>query len=174
MEELVIRAQNGDKQAFCLLIQSVKASLYRTARAFLKKESDCSDAIQETILKAYESIERLKKPAYFKTWITRILINQCKKMLLKQKKMVSLEEYDKVPVSHSKEFEKIEVRELLDHLEESHRIVISLYYFEKYPLHEIAQILQIPEGTVKSRLFRARQNLEELMTRGRKLVVFGE
>ena len=76
-EKLVIKAQNGDKEAFTSLIQKYKKEMYCIAKSRLDTEVDIDDAIQETLYKAYVNIRRLKDPKYFKTWIIRILYNNC-------------------------------------------------------------------------------------------------
>ena len=78
MEELVERAKNKDKDAFSELIMNVKKELYLVAKLKLKNEDDISDAIQETLLKSYKNIRKLKNNNMFKTWIIKILINECK------------------------------------------------------------------------------------------------
>jgi len=82
----VKKAKKGNKDSFINLINYCEASLYRISSAILKKDEECVDAIQEAILKAYYSIHKLKEPSYFKTWITRILINECYKILNNKKK----------------------------------------------------------------------------------------
>jgi RNA polymerase sigma-70 factor (ECF subfamily) len=174
LEVLVSKARQGDKQAFCQLIREIKFSLYRTSRAILKTDSDCADAIQETILKAYESIGQLRKPGYFKTWITRILIHECYRIIEKRKKVISLDDAQIYLRSNHQEMEKIEIRELIDRLEEDQRIIITLYYFEQYSLKEIAELLEIRENTAKTRLHRARQALEKLFHGEKKEVQIHE
>ncbi|WP_052807383.1 sigma factor [Risungbinella massiliensis] len=89
-ELLVKRAQKGDQSAFVELIDQSEQSLYHVAIAILKKDEDCVDAIQDTILKAYQKLVQLKKPKHFQTWLTRILINQCYKIFNQRKKVINL------------------------------------------------------------------------------------
>ena len=77
MEELVEKAKNKDKNAFSELIINVKKELYLVAKLKLKNEDDISDAIQETLLKSYKNIRKLRKNDMFRTWIIKILINEC-------------------------------------------------------------------------------------------------
>ena len=87
MELLLIRrAQKGDTDAFVTLIERNKKSLYKIAKSYLKNEEDIADVIQDTILSAYEHIKELRKTAYFRTWITRILINHCNDLRKQQKR----------------------------------------------------------------------------------------
>ena len=77
MENLVKKAKSGDSGAFAQLIRMNTQSMYKVAWAYLKNDEDVADAIQETILKCYEKLSTLKKDSYFKTWMIRILINNC-------------------------------------------------------------------------------------------------
>lgn len=153
-ENDVLLAQSGDQEAFIRLINSCESSLYRVAKGFLKEDSDCADVIQETILKSYKSICKLKNPAYFKTWLIRILINACNDMLRTNQKSFPLETIENMADSSVDNFE--ELREAIIQLNEKYRTVVGLFYFEGCSIKEIAEILTIREGTVKSRLNRAR------------------
>lgn len=156
---LVKRAQNGDKDAFVQLMEKNKLSLYKIAKSYLKSEEDIADVMQDTILSAYEHIRDLKWAAYFKTWITRILINHCNDLLKQQKRLIPiLFEDDRTaaaPVS-DRGFYK-----LLEELPEDLRILFLLYYGEGFHIREIAQILDMNENTVKSKLQRGRKRLKE-------------
>lgn len=92
MEEIMTKVQNGNKEAFSELILSVRSSLYKTAKSKLKNEEDVKDAVQTTILKAYTNIGELKEAKYFKTWITRILINECNIMYRNNEKNIKIVE----------------------------------------------------------------------------------
>ena len=93
MKSLVKRAQRGDDQAFVELIEENKQAMYKIAVGILKNDFDAADAIQESILTCYEKLRELKKAQYFKTWLLRILINNCNQMLREQKKVVGIEAY---------------------------------------------------------------------------------
>ena len=81
------------KDVFIKEVRDAEAMLYHISKSILKNDSDCGDAVQETILKAYEKLPTLKKEKYFRTWITRILINECKGILRKRKNVIPYEEY---------------------------------------------------------------------------------
>ena len=81
------------KDVFIKEVRDAEAMLYHISKSILKNDSDCGDAVQETILKAYEKLSTLKKEKYFRTWITRILINECKGILRKRKNVIPYEEY---------------------------------------------------------------------------------
>ena len=93
MKSLVKRAQRGDDQAFVELIEENKQAMYKVAVGILKNDFDAADAIQQSILTCYEKLKELEKAQYFKTWLLRILINNCNQMLREQKKVVGIEDY---------------------------------------------------------------------------------
>ncbi|MBH5316385.1 sigma-70 family RNA polymerase sigma factor [Paenibacillus sp. GSMTC-2017] len=161
LEYAIKRACKGDKEAFVTAVRSVEASLYRVAKAIVKSDEDCADAMQETLLIAYRNVRTLREPKWFKTWIIRILIHECSRIMRKKKPSVPLSELH--TTSHDDPYSRIDTKQLVDMLEEELRIVIVLYYFEDLPLKEVAQVLGQPEGTVKSRLYRARIQLAELL-----------
>ena len=99
MDNLVKRAQRGDADAFAELIQSQMQNMYKTARAMLRDDEDAADAISDTILVCWEKLKQLKKEEFFKTWMTRILINKCNDYLRQRKKVYPVEEVEATPVS---------------------------------------------------------------------------
>lgn len=153
-------AKKGDKAAFVRIIEENKASMYRVAVSILNNEQDVEDAFQNTIIKAYEGIGSLKKNEYFKTWLIRILINECNAILRSNKKIVHVEEFDD---KASNDFSNLELTNAVNSLDEDLRVVTTLFYFEDIPQKDIANILSIPEGTVRSRLSRARNKLYEML-----------
>lgn len=153
-------AKKGDKSAFVRIIENNKASMYRVAVSILNNEQDVEDAFQNTIIKAYEGIVSLKKNQYFKTWLIRILINECNAIFRSNKKIVHVEEFDD---KASNDFSNLELTNAVNSLDEDLRVVITLFYFEDIPQKDIANILSIPEGTVRSRLSRARNKLYEML-----------
>ncbi len=158
---LVKRAQKGDTEAFIQLIENHKISLYKTAKSYLKNEDDVADAMQDTILSAFEHMEDLKNVRYFKTWITRILINQCTDLLRQRKRCVLVEwagDTQTATPENDRGF-----YELLEDLPENYRTIFLLYYGEGFHTKEIAQILEMNENTVKSRLKRGRKKLEQVL-----------
>lgn len=155
-------ARQGDKEAFVYLIKAVQQSLFVVARSIVKNDDDCADAMQETIAKAFSNVHTLKKPAYFKTWIIRILINECNR-IIKKKKRVYPVPYDMRNSSYKGNYEQIEMFEVIDKLDEQLQTIVTLFYLEDLSVKEISKVLEVSEGTVKSRLFRARQQLSELV-----------
>lgn len=158
----VKKAKRGSNEAFVNLIKNQETSMYRVAKAFLKSDIDCADVIQETILKSYSTIATLNEPAYFKTWLIKILINECNRMLKQRKKIVPMEQIVEQSFQNT-DFQKIEIVEAVDALENDLRLPVILHYYEDLPLKEIAQVMELPEGTVKSRLSRARTKLAQFL-----------
>ncbi|ANF97432.1 sigma-70 family RNA polymerase sigma factor [Paenibacillus bovis] len=153
--EEVIRAQQGDQQAFTKLIHRLDMNLYRLARSILRNDEDCADAIQETIVKAYLSLAQLRQPKAFKSWIYRILINECYATLRRQERVVSTGEEISIADVHNY-YERVDLLEVVDQLDQELRAAVILYYFEDIAVRDIAKLLAISPGTVKSRLYRAR------------------
>jgi RNA polymerase sigma-70 factor, ECF subfamily len=156
-------AKKGDKDAFKRLIDKYKFSLYIVARGFLKQKVDIEDALQETIIKSYKGIVNLRKNEFFKTWIIRIMINECTKILQKKKSLIYLEDAAITEDEDRNEVSQMEIMDVINSLDEDLRIVTLLFYYEDLPQKEIAQVLNIPSGTVRSRLFRAKERLRALL-----------
>ncbi len=161
MTGLVRRAQAGDKEAFVDLIESCKQGLYKTALAMLRNEADAADAIQDTVLKSYENLQSLRKPNFFKTWLTRILINQCNRILKGRGYMVPIDEHPELEYTGQDTSGK-DFIELLNKLEEQYRIVLYLFYVEEFSIREISVILDMNENTIKTRLSRGRGSFRKL------------
>lgn len=159
--ELAERAMRGDAEAFVSLMELHKASLYRTAYAFLKSEHAAVEAVQEVTARAFKNIRRLKEPAYSKTWLTRIMINYCQDELKKTRREPVT---DRMPESISKQDDDLLIiEEALLALPDPSRRLIHLKYFEDMKIKEIAEIEQVPEGTVKSRLHKSLRALREFI-----------
>lgn len=161
MDDLVSRAKKGDPDAFTDLMHSQMQSMYKTARSILSRDADAADAVSETILTCWEQMGSLKYNRYFKTWMTRILINKCYELIRKNRIISSdakLPEQGYFEIS----YENIEWKETLDSIPEKYRLVMMLYYVEGFKVSEISKILEISEGTVKSRLARGRDNLKNI------------
>lgn len=153
-------AKKGDHEAFMALIHTEKMKMYRIAKAMLRDETNIEDAIQTTILKAYENIKKLKKEDFFQTWLIRILINECNNIIRSYKKIIVIEDHDNSMVAFDR-YEDIDLCNAIQSLTEELRAVTVLYYYEDMNQESIATLLEIPKGTVKSRLSRAREQLEE-------------
>ncbi|MEW9122464.1 MAG: sigma-70 family RNA polymerase sigma factor [Thermotaleaceae bacterium] len=160
----VYKARKGDKEAFLSLIDENRLNIYRVARGILSNEEDIKDAIQNTIIKAFENIHTLKNDQYFKTWLIRILINECNETLRKNKRNISLDEkIDGISEEYTDSYENMDLIGAINSLSEDLRVTITLFYFDDISVKTVAEILGTSEGTVKSRLSRAREKLKELL-----------
>lgn len=157
-------AKNGDSDAFVRLMELHKLSLYKVGRSYLKTEDDIADAMQETILKAYHSIHKVKENHFFKTWLTRIMINECINILRKNQRMIPVEEFaPDVLIKEEKFFEGHGLFEKVQKLPKEIAQVIVLFYYEDHSCQTIAKMLDIPESTVRTRLNRGRNRLRNLL-----------
>ena len=160
MERLVRKAQRGDKNAFMDLIEENQLALYRAAKAILHREEDVEDAVQETICKAFYKLSDLRQPKYFKTWLTRILINCCYDLLRQQKGLVPLEILPEEGMNEERET-SLDVQQVLRDLGENDRLTLTLYYLNDISVKDIAGMLAISEGAVKQRLSHGRKKFRE-------------
>jgi len=166
METLVKRAQKGDAEAFISLIEENKMSLQRIAFGYLGNDEDVADAMQDTILNAFEHISTLKKSWYFRTWLVRILINNCTRIYRQSRKHIGFDEQVEMAACQM-DCADIEFQELLRSLPEDSRIIFQLYFGEQFTTKEIAAILDIKENTVKSKIHRGKKQLFEELQNGR-------
>jgi len=168
--ELVRAAQSGDDEALVTLLRDIEHHVYRTAYYVLGNEQDALDATQEALIRIYTKIRSYEEKALFKTWVQRIVTNICIDKFRKNKPTVSIEESEPHLI-YSKDVEEEvmttymaqEVREAIDRLPNHHRTVIVLRYLQDLSYNEIADCLNLPLNTVKSYLFRARQQLQSLL-----------
>lgn len=170
-EEQVKSAIKGDEKAFEDLMDLCKESLYRTAFAYTKNEHDALDVLQDTVYKAYISIDKLKNPKYFKTWLTKILINNAIDFINKEKKIISIVDNMKISATKSEVSrvdEKLDILSSIDRLEDKHRKVIILKYFQDLTITEIAEVMSCPIGTVKTYLNKALGKLR--ITMGKEII----
>lgn len=138
--------------------------MYRYALGMLRNPEDAKDAVGETVLKAYAHLEQLKKPDRFKAWIMSILSNEIRTMASKRSRVELSEDmtrYGQMAPETDKSLWYL-VMELPDEF----RDMVILYYYEGFQTKEIAQMLNLPEGTVKSRLGRARAKLKNALEEG--------
>ena len=161
-EKLVKKAIKGNKKAYGMLVETYQTYLYQTAFLYVKNEQDALDAVQNCVMKGMVAISKLREPAYFKTWLTKILINGIYRAKEKTVPIVSLEEYqEKAPEDSFLAEERIDLYEAIDLLRSAYKNVIILYYFSNMRIKEIADIMDIPEGTVKGYLARAKKELKK-------------
>ena len=159
MNLLINKARRGDKEAFVDLMKVNELALYKVAKSILKNDADVEDAMQETILTALEKITSLKEESYFKTWLTKILINKCNDILRKNKITVQMEEF--YDAGYTENFmDHISMKEGLKILTQEQQLVLDLYYVMGFNAREISEMLSEKESTIKVRLFRSRNKLK--------------
>ena len=152
------------KEKLGALIIDSERQMYVTARSILSEDEDCADAIQETIVKAFSKINSLKQDAYAKTWLIRILINECYNVLRQQSRQIPMDVEGEMAAKAAVEPKDYsDLYRAVSQLQEDLRMPVVLYYGEDFSVREIAQVLEISEGAVQKRLARARQKLKCLL-----------
>ena len=153
IEYLAEKASKGNEECFVVLCNMLKTKLFRTAKGILGNETLALDAVSEAVFRAFKGIKQLREPKYAETWFIRILLNATNDIHRRQKYEIVTE-----TVPESQYFDnhhELEFKQMIDSLQPDLRKIISLKFYSNYSLKEIAAILEIPEGTVKSRLNRA-------------------
>lgn len=149
------------KKEFIDKVLETELTLYHVSKSILQNNTDCKDVVQEAILKAYEKRNSLRNVAFFKTWLVRITINECYSFKRKHKNTIPYEDLsiaqDGLNEIHTNLYLAIQ------QLDEKRRLPIVLYYIDGYSLSEIARILKIPNGTIKSRLSKGRKEIKEYL-----------
>ncbi len=158
-EILIQKAKMKNSDAFTELMRSQMQSMYRTAKAILMNDEDVSDAIQDTLLICWEKLDELRENQYFKSWMTKILVNNCYGIIRRNRRITYTNELPENICEES--VSNIEWKEALSSIDEKYRIVLILYYSEGFRTKEIAKILGITDSTVRTRLFRGREQLAE-------------
>ena len=154
------------KGEFTKLIEENKLKFYKTAKVILKNDDDIYDALQEALISMYQNYEQLKDKKYFSTWATRIVINKCYDLLRKNRNNVipineKVENDIKIAKYDEYEVDEYGIKDAIKYLNEDLKLITILYYYDDYSIKEISQIINIPEGTVKSRLSKAREVLKQ-------------
>ena len=148
-----------DKQTFTAQVLSAGDSLYRVAKSILRSDTDCEDAVQEAILRAWEKRGSLREERFFKTWLTRILINECYRLARNRTETVPLESCGELRTTNGEPVD-IALRDAILNLPLKMRTAVVLYYIEGYSVAEVGRMLRVPAGTVKSRLSKGRKLLQ--------------
>lgn len=164
MKRLVKRAQAGDADAFVRLMEENRQSMYRVVICYVSNPEDAADIMQDTMLTAFEKIRDLKEPGYFKTWLTRILINKCKDFLDKRSWEIA---FDEIPEKayNDTALDHLMYEELIQAVDEQYRDILVLHYVEGFKAREIAEVLGMKDATVRTRLRRGRENLMQVYER---------
>ncbi len=143
-------------------IVAMQETLYRVSYSILHRRCDQEDAVQEAIEKAWRQRGKLRKDDAMQQWVIRILIHECFAMLRRRKREMPM---DTLPEREAPPDADIALHELFLSLEENLRLPAVLHYMEGYALKDIARMLHLPTGTVKSRLHRARKKMKETYDR---------
>ena len=171
MEELIKKAQKGNKEAFTEIIYEIRHDLYKIARCRLSCEEDIEDAVQETMIEAFKNIKKLNKEESYKKWVIKILVNKCNIIYKKNKnRNISFEnlELDNT-YSHSEnyqELDNIDFYLILKDLNYDERMSLTLFYLEDYSIKEISKILKTNENTIKTRLKRGKEKIRNKFLKG--------
>lgn len=173
MNDLVESAKKGDKEAFTSLIQTIQYDLYRIAQARLNDDYDINDAIQNTMINAYKHVKKLKDNTMFKSWVIKILINECNQIYASKKKKIEL--FNKLENNSINNVEenpfnkinsKIDFELILKNLNYKEKLIITLYYNSGYSCGEISDILGMKRNTVKSILTRTKEKIKKIYDKG--------
>ena len=145
-----------DIQTFEKNVLLYEGLLYHVSWSMLSNQEDSADAVQEALARAWQNRNTLRSEKAFKSWLVQILANVCRDMLRKRQKQRFVPLEDDTAVSLSADSGVYSVVEILQYLSPEHRLVVVLHHLEGYRVREIAQMLKLPAGTVKSRLRSAR------------------
>lgn len=160
------RAKNKDAESFYKLLEPIKDRLYRTAFMYMKNEDDALDCVHDSIVKAIQSIDSLREPQYFNTWITRITINTCKDNLRKSKNTISQDtaEFEGILAHNDGDIEEnIDLHRALDNLKDDEKELIAMRYMEDMSIKDIAKTVHSPMGTVSSKISRTIKKVRAYM-----------
>jgi RNA polymerase sigma-70 factor (ECF subfamily) len=165
--QLIERSRSGDRKAFGCLVRQYYARIFRSALLFLKDRARAEDFTQEVFLAAFRSVRRFEGRSSFYSWLYGIYLNLARKRLRDRgretgRKEVTIEGWASLPAPRAER--KEDVMALVDavtSLPSELRSVVELCYFDRLSYREIAGVLGCPEGTVKSRLYYAKEKIRE-------------
>lgn len=155
---LVKLAKAGDEEAFITLLRQYETTLYAGASRMLRHESDVADVLQETMLLAYTKLHTLRDASYVHTWLYKIMLNECHRLIRQRERERNR---DDVGRGVSMDTYNVEFEEAVYSLPPLFREVVTLRYVMELTTREIAEVLDVPEGTIKARLSRARKQLKD-------------
>lgn len=165
---IVKKAIKGDVAAFEQLLIQEEKQLYYMALSYVRNKDDALDALQETAYNALLSIGKLRKPQYFSTWLVKILIRECYKLLKEKNRIIPYEEKElmmKLSYTESNEINLLYVKEAVNQLKKEYQTAIILFYYHDLTIKDIAEVMEKPIGTVKTYLRRGRKNLKNELER---------
>lgn len=158
--------QGRQKCLLDLFIKTVsdnKTAMYRLAFSFVLSKQDAEDVVSEAVLKAYSHLDELRNIRKMKSWLFQIIVNESKICLKKRNRMELVDDVSEFEEGNGYEENPYDLLEFVYQLDDNYKEVIMLYYFEEFRVKEIANILNISQGTVKSRLSRARVKLKRFL-----------
>lgn len=147
-----------DQETFTRLVRAQERQMYRIAVSYTASSADAEDAMQEALLSAWNRLDTLRNPEYFGTWLNRILINECKTLLRKRRR--TMPELPMLWTAPPDE-QAMDLRQALFALPEKYRVPLVLNLVEGYTIKEVAALLTVPTGTVKTRIARAKKKLQQ-------------
>lgn len=160
--KIVNKAIKGNFNAYSMLVNELKTDGYKIAYTILKNEEDSIDAYLQAVEKGLNNITKLKDGKYFKTWFLRIVINEAKNIINKNNKVVSIEDYStKEDTENIDKDTKLDLEKALENVNQEVREMIRLKYYMGYSLQEISEILQVPIGTVKGKMYTALKSMRK-------------
>ena len=168
--ELVKRAKSGDLPAFESLYRSYNTRLFNFARQITRCPDDAADVVQETFVKAWNALPRLRSDSVFGGWLHRIALNVARDTLRKRPILSDPEQMEPGDCEPGPEHSLISaesgnaVRRAISRLKEEHGLVVTMHYMEGMGVDAIAEVLGVPKGTVMSRLSRAREILRRKLS----------
>ena len=142
-----------DRDEFARRTEAIRARLYRTAYLYLGSEADALEAVDEAVYQALRALKKLREPAFFETWLTRIVLNECRRELRRRSRLAPEEA---LPDSADPvDYDALPLKEAIRRLPEELRAVVILRFFAGYTQAETARALNIPQGTAATRQRRA-------------------
>lgn len=141
---------------FCGQIEANKAAMFRLARSILRRDADAEDAVAEAVLRSFAHRDALQKKESVKSWLMRITANEAYRILYRRRDLVPLDELVREPAALENTDGKMGLWDHVKALPDSLRAPVVLFYYEDLPVSEIADILALSPGAVKTRLSRAR------------------
>lgn len=147
-----------DEREFSARVRSMRDRIWRVSFSILRSTADSEDAMQEALLRAWRNVNSLRDKSLFETWLTRILINECRRLI--RKRPVSAEIPESLPAP---EAENPALGKAIAGIKMDLRIPVILHYIEGYSVKETAEIMRVTESNVKARLMRARKKLKEAL-----------
>jgi len=153
-----------DEQSYLQRVQACERSLYRVARSILWNDDDCADAVQQAVFNGWIKMRHLRDEASFQSWLTRILVNECRNLqrrAVRQKRIRAAVESQILTEPPPARGDGL--ADAVRSLSDDYRLTIVLHYMEGYRVDELARMLRLPQGTVKSRLRKARLQLKTIL-----------